>query len=347
MSAEMKVAVLGGTGFIGSRFVKDYADKFAEVKVVCRTPDRVVKISESSNVFFVQAHCEDVSSIKLAIAGSDIVVNLIHDNKDLDNNISIAYTLAKSISETPSVKLLIHFSSFSVFDPNTVGEMTEESKFLDSNEPYGVSKLAVQRVLEENISSNKNVLVLLPTIVYGDGGNWNRHATSVASTFGKMVLPFSGDGICNVVHVSDVCSAIHLATRNFSRELFGESNYMAMIVSGQSIKWKDFYKAHQPKGLPAIEFLALKGPGQLHSNRLIAGCIRLIFGICGNHIYRLKSKLRSSNQATKEDPPQNQERAWEPKLYARLVHSSRFTISSSKAERLLKYIPKRHFTLNR
>jgi nucleoside-diphosphate-sugar epimerase len=87
-----------------------------------------------------------------------------------------------------------------------------------------------------------SVIVLHPTIVLGNGGNWNRTIINNLR-HGNILLPKSGSGYCNPVHVSDVCHAVSQAILSKSTSRYREY----IVSSGVIMSWKEIYQAARTK----------------------------------------------------------------------------------------------------
>ena len=71
----MKVAVIGGTGRVGSRIVDELARRAHDVTVIVRHPE---KVAARSGVTAVQADVFDIDGLAKAVAGHDVAVSAVH-----------------------------------------------------------------------------------------------------------------------------------------------------------------------------------------------------------------------------------------------------------------------------
>ncbi|TGP26535.1 complex I NDUFA9 subunit family protein [Mesorhizobium sp. M1D.F.Ca.ET.184.01.1.1] len=120
----MKVAVFGGTGFLGRRIVERLLDKGFEVRAVSRQARRVTALgSEAKAPEQVKADILDRSSIGPAIAGSDAVVNAVslyveHGGLTFERmHVTAAADLA-SAARQAGVERLVHISGIGA-DPRS------------------------------------------------------------------------------------------------------------------------------------------------------------------------------------------------------------------------------------
>ena len=71
----MKIAVIGGTGRVGSRIVEELSRRAHDVTVIVRHPENV---PVRSGVTAVQADVFDVDGLAEAVAGHDVAVSAVH-----------------------------------------------------------------------------------------------------------------------------------------------------------------------------------------------------------------------------------------------------------------------------
>ena len=71
----MKIAVIGGTGRVGSRIVDELARRAHDVTVIVRHPE---KVAARSGVTAVQADLFDIDGLAKAVAGHDVAVSAVH-----------------------------------------------------------------------------------------------------------------------------------------------------------------------------------------------------------------------------------------------------------------------------
>ena len=72
-----RVTLLGGTGFVGTQLVYRLAERFDEVTVLTRRAQRIRSLRVMPNAFAREADVHDPDALAAAVAGSDVVVNLV------------------------------------------------------------------------------------------------------------------------------------------------------------------------------------------------------------------------------------------------------------------------------
>ena len=70
----MKIAVIGGTGRVGSRIVEELSRRGHDVTVIARHPE---KVSARAGVTAVQGDVFDVDELAKVLAGHDVAVSAV------------------------------------------------------------------------------------------------------------------------------------------------------------------------------------------------------------------------------------------------------------------------------
>ncbi|MBI4395117.1 MAG: TIGR01777 family protein [Candidatus Omnitrophica bacterium] len=136
----MKVAITGGTGFIGSTLGKTLVERGDEVIVLSR------KAHSSSNpkIRYVQWNPEDLSRVVTEVDGTDAVINLVGESiigrwsrkkkeKILSSRVHATRIIANSIKEAAQrPKVLINASAVGFYGSRESEFLTEESSAGDN-----------------------------------------------------------------------------------------------------------------------------------------------------------------------------------------------------------------------
>lgn len=139
------------------------------------------------------------------------------------------------------VPRVVHVSSISVYQPLPDGLVDETIAAQPCGWAYPDTKLRIElRLLQRQAEEGLPVVILQPTIVYGPfGGMWT---TGMVERLRSrvVVLPRSGEGLCNAVYVDDVVDALILAAG--AESVVGER----ILVSGPApVTWAGFYGAFE------------------------------------------------------------------------------------------------------
>lgn len=325
----MRVSVTGGSGFIGSKFIELFADKFESIKSLNSKScplDNYEKILEVT---------KDV----------DVLVHTAFDH-NYKSNISGIKNILKACEQN-GVKKLIHISTVSVYEPDTKGVLNENSPYSKLNDPYSKEKRKIEQEIEEYKNRAFDIIILQPTIVYGLGGNWTKYALHVCKAK-EVRLPDAGNTVCNAVHVDDVANAIYQSCTS-------DVKFEKFLISGsESITWKEFYSKH----CEVLRELNLQSncdiqnstnENEFHKKKLVDVVFQLWFKTPLGNLFDMMigvlKKLRAksySNTSNKEElkrflQSEVSENILEPLAITKKVHNCNFSVDSQKAKEKLSY----------
>jgi len=329
----MKLLLLGGNGFIGRTFIKNYHLNF-EITVVdnfLRGENHNIVIIEEIGDISKKSFIEEVSK------NFDCIINFAYDRKDLTKNFKIIDNITTACLRNKITKL-IHISSISVYDPYLTGNLTENSDYSRLYDPYSYIKRKQEKILEHfaNKYNFCEVVVLQPTIVYGEGGNWTSHANKEIQK-AVLFLPDMGNAICNIVHVDEVCESIYKVVNSGTTNNF----FQRYLISGKSpITWKDFYKMHSEnlRIRKNIEIENLKSRNLFHDSLVKNTIYRLLFSKIGCYLILLLSKyIYKFKNEPQYHLKKNKSNVFNPIGINRLVHNSKFLVNSEKFRIKYKY----------
>lgn len=238
--------VLGGTGFIGSTLVEILAHAGISTTVVAHRWSSAARVSKFP-VRVVQGDIGDRSFLERTIVDPDTVVfALAFDSEHPSANIEGAGILAEVCHSAGAA--LIYVSTMSVFEPLARPLVTDGADYPSDGGVYAETKRAAERRLLAIAKDLQGLrlAVVQPTIVYGPfGGAWT-DGTVREILKGVVVLPNQGRGVCNLIHVDDVCAALlHIGGGD------RWSNEPALLTGPDTISWGEYYLAHATAlGLP-------------------------------------------------------------------------------------------------
>ena len=180
----------GAGGFIGRRLAEMLEQSGAEVRRLTRRTTPL----------------DDAPRLAGALSGCTAVVHCAFDAYDEAANLRMAETLGH-VCATSGTRL-VHLSTAAVYEPLPDGVLTEAAPTNAPGTAYKAAKLAIERCLLDLVRTRRlDLVVLQPTIVYGPaGGAWTDSPVRELLT-GEVWLPDAGRGLCNAVHVDDVCRA--------------------------------------------------------------------------------------------------------------------------------------------
>jgi nucleoside-diphosphate-sugar epimerase len=217
----MKVAVTGANGFIGKSFC-DYAKESSSFDVL-----EFVREPHDGQFAFDLA---DPIKANNSFKGVNTVVHCAFDHSYRFNSSGLRSLI--EICKSNNVSRLVFLSSISVYDQEVIGEVDEVSQYSNLNDPYSNEKQYLENLLL-NVSEI-DIVILQPTIVYGEGSVWESYVKTALS-HSVVCIPNNGKDFCNVTYIEDLNKAIQCCITPKVPSL------TKFIVSSEVISWKDFY----------------------------------------------------------------------------------------------------------
>ena len=182
----MKIALIGGSGFIGTNLARLLIDNSVDFSIL----DKV-----KSDVYperWVYCDVTDYDSLISTLIGHDLIINLAAEHKD-NVNPNIVFT-----------------SSVAVY--GFVEKDTDESgKYAPFNH-YGKSKLEAEKVYDSwfNSSADKKLVTLRPTVVFGIGNRGNVYNLFKQIASGKFVMIGRGENEKSMAYVENIAAFLVL-----------------------------------------------------------------------------------------------------------------------------------------
>lgn len=198
-----KICVIGGSGFVGTNLCQSLFDQnidfeIVDIKPSLRFPDR-----------YKLADVRDKLTLEKAITGT-VVVNLaavhrddVHDNMDYFRTNVIGAENVTMVCSEKNIKKIVFTSSVAVYGfakPDT----DEEGNIRPFNE-YGRTKyLAEEKFRDWNKAEDNKLIIVRPTVIFGEGnrGNVFNLFNQVAS--GKFVMIGSGTNRKSMAFIGNV-----------------------------------------------------------------------------------------------------------------------------------------------
>ncbi len=211
----MKIAVTGGTGFIGRHLVKELRAEGREV-VSLTEPGGASVEGEPSPIPVDRTSGEDLQGL---LAGSDAVVHLAARNHVLKErakdplaeyrrvNVDGTRNVASAAARA-GAKLFLHVSSVKAMGEGSVSVLDESARCAPAT-PYGVSKLESEDVVRKEAErSGMGAVILRLPMVYGP---WNRGNLPRMIRWADRGFPvplFRPDNLRSLVYVGNVVAGI-------------------------------------------------------------------------------------------------------------------------------------------
>lgn len=155
----MKAVVTGGAGFIGSNVVKKLVEKGYHVSVIDNLSSgyitNLAEYIQNGSVDFQGGDIRDASSLDTAMRGAEIVFHLAAsvgrqrslDNPQLDSEINLIGTVnVLEEMRKHGVPRIVYSSSAAMFG-ELITPTIDENHPQNADSPYGVSKLAAEKMI--------------------------------------------------------------------------------------------------------------------------------------------------------------------------------------------------------
>ena len=253
----MRVAVTGGTGFLGSHSVKAIVDAGHEVRLLVRSPARIAAAMVPhgiGEVDHVVGDITDTDSIGRVLDGCDAVLHTANiyslDPRRAEEMLDVNPRGTRNVlhaARERGLDPIIHVSSNAALMPTDV-PLTPESPLGNPPGAYSQSKVAAERIAREMQDAGAPVVIVNPVGLLGPHDPHMGDFTATARDVLAGKLPFVPAGRTPMVDVRDVAAA-HAA---LIKPAGGPSRYM---VAGGYVTFKDFAKvASQVTGrrIPAV-----------------------------------------------------------------------------------------------
>ncbi|SFV37937.1 NADH dehydrogenase [Devosia crocina] len=193
------VTVFGGSGFLGTNLAQALARKGHRVRLAVRRPDLAHDARMLGNVgqiVPIQANVRNEASVVRAVAGADIVINLVGVGSQAGaqtfQNVHVAGAAAIArAAKAAGASALVHVSALGVDRASEVSA-------------YAASKLAGEGAV---LDAFPEAVILRPSLMFGQGDGFFNLMGTLARLFPVMPL-IGGDTRFQPVYVGDVSEAI-------------------------------------------------------------------------------------------------------------------------------------------
>jgi nucleoside-diphosphate-sugar epimerase len=231
----MKVAIIGASGFIGTRLIERYhLGGGPALAAVVRRPSSLALPAR----FAIETHIADaldVDAMARAISGCTVVIHTALGDPAQIERMPTALCLAASAA---GVRRLIYLSSASVHGQNPLPG-TDESAPLNVRQSmeYNCAKIRAEQSFFAECKRHSIIgFALRPGVVYGPRSRWIADLAAELIE-GRAWLYEGGRGICNCVYVDNVIAAITCCL-NATDDAAGAY----LIGDEEKVTWEQFYR---------------------------------------------------------------------------------------------------------
>lgn len=219
------VAIIGANGFIGRNLLRRLSDQGdTQIRLLSRRSRGFAP--DSNQVTVVEGDLEVAESLQALLVPGCTVVNLAYDSRSpRATNLAAARNLATACVKH-RVRRLIHCSTAVVFgrSPDTI--VTERS-VCEPRTEYGITKLMIEDILEQELCGTVELIIVRPTAVFGPGGQGlmklARQLLNGKQSLNYLRSCLFDQRAMNLVCVDNVTAAFqHLiqVRQNLDREIF-------------------------------------------------------------------------------------------------------------------------------
>ena len=223
----MKIAIIGGSGFVGSRLISLLqAIPDSKLLNIDKQPSKLYPdITEIADVL-------DVRKLTELLAGIEVVVLLAAEHRDDVTPTSLYYKVnvegmhnTLHAMKSNGISRLIFTSSVAVYGLNKSNptELHPTDPFND----YGRSKWQAECALQQWYTTHQdwNINILRPAVIFGEGNRGNVFNLLRQITSGRFLMVGTGENRKSMAYVGNVVSFVTFLIRN-SRQGYNVFNYI-------------------------------------------------------------------------------------------------------------------------
>lgn len=212
----MKVTIIGGSGFVGTRLITDLLqrDGFDVLNIDKNRSERYPAITEIADVL-------DNDALQRHLIGTDVVILLAAEHRDDVSPVSLYYDVnvtgmryVLEAMEANDVKHIVFTSSVAVYGLDK--ENPDESAAIDPFNHYGKSKWQAEEVLQQWQASHKDwtIQVVRPTVIFGEENRGNVYNLLNQIASGKFMMIGEGKNRKSMAYIGNVVSFIQFLIEN-------------------------------------------------------------------------------------------------------------------------------------
>jgi len=204
----MRIAVIGGSGFIGTRLVRRLAPQH-EVWIV----DKAASEAYPERVRI--ADVRELAALRSACEGAEVIVNLAAEHRDDvrpvsrydEVNVGGARNVV-AVAEDLGVEQLVFTSSVAVygFPKDPLGEDAPPNPFND----YGRTKLEAEKVYRAWLAGKpgRSLRIVRPTVVFGEANRGNVYNLLHQLAVGPFLMVGNGRNRKSMAYVENVAACL-------------------------------------------------------------------------------------------------------------------------------------------
>ncbi|WP_336664168.1 NAD-dependent epimerase/dehydratase family protein [Elizabethkingia meningoseptica] len=223
----MKIAVVGGSGFVGSGLIEllSKSTEYNLLNIDKSTSKKYPEITSIGNVM-------DKAGLTKLLKEIDFVVLLAAEHRDDVTPVSLYYDVnvqgMKNVleaMEANNVKRIIFTSSVAVYGLDK--DNPDESFPAEPFNHYGKSKWEAELVLQEWYKKHTdwNINIVRPTVIFGEGNRGNVYNLLNQIANGKFMMIGKGDNQKSMSYIGNIIAFIQFLIEN-QKEGYNVFNYV-------------------------------------------------------------------------------------------------------------------------
>ena len=201
----MRVFVIGGSGFIGSRLLGVLRERGHEVRNYDRIESPVIEgITTIGDV-------TDTAAIAATAAGHDIIVNLAAAHRDDVRPVSLYDEVnvdgARAVvaaAKLNGIRRILFTSSVAVYglDKNDAAEDSVPEPYND----YGRTKLEAEKIYRAwaDEDPERSLVIVRPSVVFGEGNRGNVYTLARQVSSGRFIMVGTGSNKKSMTYVGNI-----------------------------------------------------------------------------------------------------------------------------------------------
>lgn len=203
----MKILVIGGSGFIGTRLCKRLENDKIDFKIV----DKVTSKTFANKTMI--ADVRDYAGLEKACNG-DVIINLAAEHRDdvspksLYDEVNVDGAIrVREVAEAKGINKIVFTSSVAVYGFAPLG--TDESGEINYFNDYGRTKWEAEKVYrawQEKDPQNRTLVVVRPTVVFGEQNRGNVYNLLRQIAGGKFVMVGDGTNVKSMAYVENIAA---------------------------------------------------------------------------------------------------------------------------------------------
>ncbi len=257
---NLKVAITGATGLVGSRLCEYLAQKGYQIRALVRTLENTAPFNKTwskLNIEIQQTNILNRAELEQSLKDIDIVIHAagIVDPYAAPEEITAVNVIGtQSALETAiqtGAKQFIFLSSLSVITGNDDQYNTaEDAPRILCGESYADSKVHAEQIATNDVYKNKIAITIMrPGFIYGPRERaWLPNLINAIASR-RAILVDGGSKETNVIYIDNLCQAIESSMLN--EKAYGQ---IYNLTDGQHITKKQLFDTVSDNmGLPRVE----------------------------------------------------------------------------------------------